>query len=278
MMRTVLTVVVVVVIVMGLAIGGGYMFQRSLIYQPMSGPVGPASGTLSGGQDVTLHTSDGLRLSAWFFPAGGADAHDPEDPAVLVAPGNGGNRSLRAPLAEALTERGMSVLLLEYRGFGENEGNPTEDGLARDVRAAHDYLTGQAGVDQDRLLYFGESLGAGVVSELATQRAPAGMLLRSPFTDLADTASHHFPFLPVRTLLRERYPVTENVRALAGVPIRVVYGTQDSVVPAEQSREVAEVAGTEPTVVDGADHNDLVLLEGEELVETMAQLAERATG
>ncbi|MDV6012345.1 alpha/beta hydrolase [Haloechinothrix sp. LS1_15] len=273
-MKTVLTVVVAGVLVFGVVVGAGYVFQRSLIYLPTGGPLPAASAELPGGQDVTLRTGDGLALQAWFFPAEGRNEHRAEDPAVLVAPGNGGNRAMRIPLAAELTERGMSVLLLDYRGYGDNEGSPTEEGLAKDVRAARSFLIEEAGVDPQRLLYYGESLGCGVVSELATEHPPAGMLLRSPFTELADTAAHHYPFLPVRTLLKERYPVAENVRALDGVPVRVVYGDADSIVPPEQSRAVAEAAGSEPLVVPGADHNDQALLDGPRLVASVEELAE----
>ncbi|WP_089299589.1 alpha/beta hydrolase [Haloechinothrix alba] len=275
-MRTVFTVAIVGATVVGLAVGAGYVFQRNLIYLPTPGPLPAASDELPGGQDVTLRTADGLDLSAWFFPADGKPNHDPQAPAVLVAPGNGGNRSMRVPLAEQLTRHGMSVLLMDYRGYAANEGKPSEDGLARDVRAAREYLVEQARVRPDRLLYFGESLGCGVVSELATEHPPAGMVLRSPFSELAETAAHHYPFLPVRTLLKDRYPVQDNVRALSGIPVRVVYGDADSIIPPEQSRAVAEAAGTEPVVVHGADHNDLVLLQGTAVVQTVRELAQGA--
>lgn len=94
---------------------------------PSPGPVPPAAAVLPGGEDVVLHTDDGLRLSAWFFPAAGGG------PAVLVCNGNGGDRTLRAPLAAALRDAGVSVLLFDYRGYGGNPGRPTEDGLAADA-------------------------------------------------------------------------------------------------------------------------------------------------
>ncbi|MGH2202153.1 hypothetical protein ACQ1ZM_15430, partial [Enterococcus faecalis] len=84
---------------------------------------------------------------------------------------------------------------------------PSEEGLARDVRAARDFLLGDAGVPECRLLYLGESLGAAVVTELAAEHPPAGLVLRSPFVDLPSVAAVHYPFLPVRALLRDRFPV-----------------------------------------------------------------------
>src|SRR3979409_2049572 len=97
---------------------------------PAPGPVPGAAQVLPGGRDVTLATSDGLRLGAWVFPAPAAPA------SVLVAAGHAGDRSLRVPLASALVARGLSVLLFDYRGYAGNPGEPTESGLALDVRAA----------------------------------------------------------------------------------------------------------------------------------------------
>jgi uncharacterized protein len=253
-----------------------WVTQRRLIYFPWDGAVPRAATMIAGARDVTLQTSDGLELGAWFVPARTAPAREMT---VLVANGNAGNRSLRAPLAKALANRGLSVLLFDYRGYGGNPGTPSEEGLARDVRAAYRFLSQQEGTPPEQLIYFGESLGAAVVAELATEHPPAGLLLRSPFTDLPSVGQVHYPFLPVRVLLRDRYPVVDHVAAV-DVPTAVVYGGRDSIVPAEQSRAVAEAAGGPTTVVsvEGADHNDLALLNGPELIAATVALAERAGG
>lgn len=125
-----------------------------------------------------------------------------------------------------------------------------------------------------RLLYYGESLGCAVVTELATEHPPAGLVLRSPFTDLAAVGSVHYPFLPVRLLLRDRYPVEEQI-ARVRVPTTVVFGTADTIVPPDQSRAVASAAADlhRLLAVTGADHNDPVLLDGPQLVEAVVELA-----
>jgi uncharacterized protein len=172
---------------------------------------------------------------------------------------------------------GLAVLLFDYRGYGGNPGRPSEQGLARDVRAAHRFLIDEAEVAPARLLYYGESLGSAVVTELATEHPPAGLVLRSPFVDLASLGRVHYPFLPVRTLLRDRYPLADHLASVK-VPTTVVYGSRDSIVPPEQSRAVAAVAAGETRVVEiaGADHNDHALLEGEKLIEAVVELAERS--
>lgn len=264
----------VLLVVVGLLLVTVWGLQRRLIYFPQPSSVSPVSGVLPGAREVRLSTSDGLELGAWLVPAG----RPGRAVTVLVAGGNAGNRSLRAPLAAALSRAGMTVLLFDYRGYGGNPGSPSEAGLALDARAAYRYLTQDCQVPPGRLLYFGESLGAAVVTELATAHPPAGLLLRSPFVGLAAVGRVHYPYLPVGVLLRDRYPVAERLARIT-VPTTVVYGTEDSVVPPEQSRAVAAAAGgpTVLTAVRDADHNDQALLDGAVLLRAVLELADRAT-
>jgi fermentation-respiration switch protein FrsA (DUF1100 family) len=168
------------------------------------------------------------------------------------------------------------VLLFDYRGYGGNPGSPSEAGLALDVRAARAFLVEQESVPPERLLYFGESLGAAVVTELATEHPPAALVLRSPFVDLASVAAVHYPFLPVRALLRDHYRVAEQL-ARVDVPTTVVLGDADTIVPPEQSRAVAAAAKNLHRLVEvpGADHNDAELLDGDALVDAVVELAPR---
>jgi alpha-beta hydrolase superfamily lysophospholipase len=270
MLRSLMVGAAVVVALLAVLTGLLWAFQRSLIYLPDAGPGQRASDVLPGARDVVLVTDDGLELGAWYLPGGSTGSA-----AVLVANGNAGHRGLRAPLARALNDAGVAVLLFDYRGYAGNPGSPTEEGLARDVRAARRFLVEDAGVPPDRLVYFGESLGAAVVTELATEHPPAGLVLRSPFVDLASVAGVHYPLLPARALLRDRYQVAS---ALSGVetPTTVVYGTGDTIVPPEQSRMVAEAAAQlhDLIAVPGADHNDAVLLDGRAVVDAVLDLIE----
>ncbi|MDF5755300.1 alpha/beta fold hydrolase [Spongiactinospora sp. TRM90649] len=259
-----LAVVLVAVLVVVLA----WVFQRRLIYLPDRSAVPSAATVLPGGRDVTFTTADGLRLHAWEFPPAGPS----RGVAVLVAGGNGGNRAGRAPLARALTADGMSVLLMDYRGYGGNPGEPTEEGLALDAKAARDHLARPG----RSLIYFGESLGAAVVTRLAAEHPPAGLVLRSPFTDLASAGRAAYPFLPVRTLLRDRFPLAATLRGVRA-PTIVLYGTRDTIVPAALSRETAAASPALVAAVEisGAGHNDPVMFDGPQVVGAVTRLAGR---
>lgn len=268
--RPVLALLVVFVVV-GMVVGTMWALQRQLIYFPDASNVPPAGEVIKGARDVTLHTEDGLELDAWFVPA-----HPEHDlrMAVLLAPGNGGNRLGRADFAEELSRRGLAVLLLDYRGYGGNPGAPSEEGLVADALAGAQALEA-LGFPPERTIYFGESLGAGVVAALQAQRPPAGLVLRSPFPELSDVGAHHYPWLPVRLLLRDRFPVLEHLER-SDVPVTVVYGDGDNIVPSRLSAEVADNAPSlvEEVVLPGADHNDAVMF-GPKVADAVARLAEK---
>jgi uncharacterized protein len=182
------------------------------------------------------------------------------------------------PLAAALSRAGLSVLLFDYRGYGGNLGRPSEGGLAADARAAQAWLAARPEVDPDRIAYFGESLGAAVALRLAVERPPAALILRSPFTSLTDVGRLHYPWLPVKWLLSDRYGSAARVAQLS-VPLLVIAGERDQIVPSALSRRLYDAASAPKrfVLVPGADHNDAALLDGPQTVgETLRFLTQTA--
>lgn len=254
---------VIIALVLGILFG-----QRTMIYFPNRANPGAAGAILYGGEEVVLDTEDQLELQAWLFRPGSNDTKA----AVLYAPGNGGNREGRAEAAVAIAALGYTVLILEYRGYGGNPGSPTEDGLAMDARAGARYLR-ERGFSGDRTLYVGESLGTGVVTQLATTDPPAGILLRSPYTSLSDVAQDTIRWLPIRLLLLDRYETMRRLPELE-MPISVLAGDADQVVAPKQSAEVAANAKHlhKHVVLQGVGHNDTVWF-GSYLADEVADLA-----
>ena len=251
-----------------LVLGAGFLLlvwvlQRSLIYIPFREVPSPEEMGLTGVETVSLPTADGLALAGWFLPS---PAPAPSG-TVIVFNGNAGNRAYRAPLAAGLVEQGYQVLLFDYRGYGENEGAPSERGLLADARAARAYLVGRPDVDATRLVYFGESLGSGVAVALAAEHQPAALVLRSPFTSLVDVGRFHYPFLPVRSLLKDRFDSIDAIGRVAS-PVLVVAGDGDRIVPVDQSRRLFDaIRGPgELLIIEGADHNDFALLAGDQMM------------
>jgi len=269
LLRVLAVVVAVALLVLAWAL------QRRLIYLPASGPVPSSVTVLPGSQEVEFDTEDGLRLRGWFVRGGAGAAAA----TVLVLNGNAGNRAGRAPLAAALARAGMSVLLFDYRGYGGNPGHPSETGLAADARAARNYLLSRPDVRPESIVYFGESLGAAVAIGLAVEHPPAALVLRSPFTSLADVARLHYPYLPARVLLKDRYDSAGRIRGVR-CPLLVLAGGTDDIVPAQHSRRLFDLAADPKRYVGipGAGHNDWELLAGDVLLREVLAFVQGAQG
>jgi uncharacterized protein len=245
-----------------------WLGQRRLIYFPFGEVPPPAAAGLPVAESISFQTEDGFTLAGWFVPEQLADAR--KGTTVIVFNGNAGNRAYRAPLAAALAERGVSVLLFDYRGYGGNPGSPSEEGLAADARAARRYVAGRKG--SDRIVYFGESLGTGVALRLTVEQPPLALILRSPFTSLTDTGRHHYPFLPVGLLLTDRYASIDRIGEVR-CPLLVIAGDRDGVIPVAQSRRLFEAA-REPkrlAIIERADHNDYELLAGKRMLDAITE-------
>jgi len=249
--------------------------QRRLIYLPSGDLKTPARAGLTDARTVSLATADGLTLGAWWVPAQPPARHI----TVIVFNGNAGNRSGRAPLARGLSDAGFAVLLCDYRGYGGNPGSPSEQGLVADAVAAHDYVRSRADADAGRVIYLGESLGSGVAIALAMQRAPAALILRSPFTSLVDVAAHHYWFLPVRWLVWDRFDSFSR-RASVACPTTFIAGDRDSVVPLRLTRRLFDAwpGPKRLIVVAGADHNDAELVAGKAIMDAAGELADACAG
>lgn len=255
-----------VLVVVGAAIWFG---QRSLIFFPDRSDPGAAAELFPSGSDVTLQTADGLALSAWRLEP----TTTARDQAVLYLPGNGGNRGGRAEVGLALADEGFTVVLVDYRGYGGNPGRPSEDGLALDAEGGLAYL-GSAGFPPERVIVVGESIGTGVAARLAVDHSLAGVLLRSPYTSLADVARSAYG-VPLGWLLRDELDTLARMPAITS-PVTVLSGAADEIIPPAQSREVAEAAPDLHafTELPGVGHNDPIWF-GPFLAEQAAALADR---
>ena len=247
-------------------------FQRTLIYFPFGDVPEPRAVGLAQAEAVTFPTDDGFTLQGWFVPS----ARPSPAYTVLVLNGNSGNRAYRAPLAASLQQRGLQVLLFDYRGYGGSEGKPTEAGLRADADAARRYMVQRNDVDATRLIYVGESLGTALAVGLASDHPPAGVILRSPFPSLVDVGRTHYPFLPVRFLLQDRYAAMEDI-ARVTCPVLVLAGDRDRIIPLSLSRQVYEAATSTKdfVILPGADHNDFELLAGDQMIGAITQFLGR---
>ena len=195
------------------------LFEESLIYFPDKGGVGPSP---SPGQDVYLQTSDGVRIHGWYV------THPKAQMTLLWLHGNAGNIEIRRDLLEGLRGLPAHVLVIDYRGYGNSEGKPSEDGIYRDARAAYDWLLTRTA--PERIVIFGKSLGGAPACELASQVRCGGLIIQSSFTRAGDMASRVMPFFPARWLVRTRFDNLGKV-ARIGCPKLFIHAVDDEMIP-----------------------------------------------
>ena len=204
---------------------------------------------------VRIATDDGLQLHGVTLSA--AHSRDSRYWVLFCMPAGGSiyRPRLQGQL-QALHEFGYDILAFDYRGFGMNDGVPTEEGVYRDAMAAYEYLTGSLGVPPSRVILAGRSLGSAVAVEVATRAPSAGLVLFSPIDSVPDVGARNFPWVPVRYLASNRFDSIlkiENVR----VPVLVVHGQRDGRVPIEAGRALfRNVAAPKLMLETSGRHND----------------------
>ena len=213
-----------------------YIFQRDLMYRPdQVARVAPSYyPMLAGVREIELKTADGLKVFAWYSPASVGR------PTVVIFHGNGGSLRSRRYRLGYFKDAGMGVLLLAYRGYAGSDGSPSEEGLYLDARAALDWLRAQ-GVANERIALYGESLGSGVATKMASERKVGGVVLESPYTSTVEVAAWRFPFVPVHWFMKDRY---ESIARIGDIraPLLVMHGDADEVIPQAFGRRLFEAA------------------------------------
>jgi hypothetical protein len=230
-----------------------FLAQRRLLYRPDRRR--PDLGDLAalGVREVALATRDGLSLFSWYLPPCAGR------PVIAYFHGNGGHIGYRAERLRRFAGAGCGVLLAEYRGYGGNPGAPSEAGLFADGEAALDFLESE-GIEHGRLVLWGESLGSGVAVALAIRRHIGCLVLEAPFTSVAAAAQLHYPFIPAKPMVRDKFDSLSRIGRVAA-PLLVLHGERDKVVPARMGRALlaAATAPKEGWFAPEAGHENLVL-------------------
>lgn len=199
---------------------------------------------------VAFQASDGVKLSGWFIPAARARG------VLLFFHGNAGNVSHCLDLYGIFHRLGLSTLAIDYRGFGQSEGTPTERGTYLDARAAWDFLVNERGVPPSEIVVFGHSLGASVAAWLAKEVTPKAAILQAACTSARDLGAELYPFLPVRLVCRFGYNTRDYARQ-AKCPVLVIHSRDDELVPFRHGRRVFEAASEPKAFLEiTGGHND----------------------
>ncbi|MCS7312579.1 MAG: alpha/beta hydrolase [Acidobacteria bacterium] len=231
-----------------------WVFQDRLVYYPTRLLEGTPDEVGLAYESIEFLASDGVRLHGWWIPAPNSQS------TVLFLHGNGGNVSHRLDKIRILYDLGLSVFILDYRGYGQSEGRPDEVGTYRDAEAAWSYLTERRGIPPGHIILYGESLGGAVAAYLA-QRFPArALVLEAAFTSIPEIAAQLYPFLPVRWLARFRYD-TRSYLERVSCPVLIFHSRDDEIVGFSHALRL-QATGPAPKVLVElrGGHNDAFLV------------------
>ena len=207
-------------------------------------------------RSLKIRTEDGVLLHGWYLPA-----QNPRG-TLLFCHGNAGNISHRLASLEIFHRLGLAVLIFDYRGYGQSEGRPSEQGTYRDAEAAWRYLTEQRAVPPTEIFLFGRSLGAAVATHLAARQPVGGLIIESAFTSVPDLAAELYPFLPARWLARFSYDTRDMLRAVSS-PVLVIHSREDDIIPFHHGRHLYQAAHPPKQFLElRGDHNGGFLLSG----------------
>jgi fermentation-respiration switch protein FrsA (DUF1100 family) len=219
-------------------------------------------------KEAYFNTEDGNQLHGWFFPAG------KDGPVILHFHGNAGNISHRLDLVQPFLRKGLSVFLVDYRGFGKSSGRPSEPGLYKDGLAAWSYLVEKERIAPERIMLHGHSIGAAIAIEVALQKKVRGLVIESAFTSTKDMAKTMALFALFSPVFPAHYNNLEKIPRVS-VPKLVIHGERDEIVPFAMGQKLFEAA-TDPKFfypVKDAGHNDVFIVGAEKYFQIFADFA-----
>ncbi|MEF8939116.1 MAG: alpha/beta hydrolase, partial [Salinivenus sp.] len=244
----------------GAVVGLAFAFQDQLLFQPSSRLLATPDDAGMTYETVRLSTEDGETLHGWWIPA--ADVSRETSPSEVAAHtllffhGNAGNISGRLESVQQFHNLGLNVLIVDYRGYGQSTGSPSEAGLYKDAAACWAHLTAERGIAPADIVVFGRSMGGGPATWLATREPPGAMILESVFTNVPDVGAHHYSFLPVRALATNQFDNESRVPEIEA-PTLHIHSRGDRVVPFALGRRVYEAAAEPKQFLEiEGGHND----------------------
>jgi fermentation-respiration switch protein FrsA (DUF1100 family) len=234
-----------------------YIMQPKFLYSPVR-EVSYTPGELElDFEDVVFRSDDGLQLSGWYVPAQNSEF------TVLFCHGNGGNMMHRLDSINIFHDLGLNCFVFDYRGYGDSQGKPSEEGTYLDAGAAYKWLTEEKKTPPENMIIFGRSLGGSIAAKLASEVNAGALAVESTFTSYADIGKKFYPYMPVRSFARFAYRTIDFIGNV-NCPVMLIYSRNDEVVPFEFGQELCEAANEPKEFVEiFGSHNDGFLVSGD---------------
>lgn len=259
-------IVIFAVAVIGIAVLYAQYLRRTSMFFPDRYPSGywDRSAFEVRPTDHTFRTADGVTLHAWLFRAS-----DPHAPLMIWFHGNGGNLTYRAEMAAGFASRGVSVFLFDWRGYGRSEGKPSEAKLFLDSRAAYDY---GATLGAGSIAVYGESLGGPYAARVAKERKVSSAVIENSFPSLRDLGNALYSPLPLGWTSPRALRTADWLNE-AGVPVLVMHGRRDAVIPFGQGQRLYDLLRVEKEILisESAGHSEIPAVEGERYYATVVR-------
>ena len=238
-----------------------YFYQSKFIYYPDENIAATPELLSLEYKELTLSTIDNIAINAWWIP------HPEARATLLFLHGNAGNISHRLDSINIFHQLSLSVLIIDYRGYGKSNGEPSELGTYLDAETAWNYLNSHKDIKTDNIVIFGRSLGGAVATWLAEKHPPAGLIIESSFTSIADMGKYYYPYLPTTLLSRLKYSSIDRVSKIKS-PTLFIHSKGDEIIPYKYSEKLFTEALKETTtpkffLETTGSHNEGFLLSGE---------------
>jgi len=237
-----------------------YIFQRNLLYHPTENNYF-GDRLLVSIQKIKIKTKDNIELEAWYHNKNLNDYKT-----ILFLHGNAGSLENRIHKINHFKDIKVNFLLVSWRGFNGNKGKPTEEGLYEDANSAIRWLNSK-GIKDNNIILYGESLGTGIVTEVAQYKSFSGIILESPFTSMIDAGKDKYPFLPVKLLLKDKYESNKKMKNI-NIPILVMHGKADKLVPFHMGKKIFELAN-KPKYSYFSEHDNHMMEYNEKLLKAL---------
>ncbi len=220
-------------------------------------------------EDITLTTKDNVNIAAWYIPS------TSERGVLLFCHGNAGNISHRLDSIRIFHDLNLSVFIFDYRGYGNSEGSPTEEGTYLDAEAALDYLLKIRHIHHDKVIFFGRSLGGAVAAEIALRHKAGALIIESGFKSIPDLGRKYYPFLPVKLLSRYSYTTASKVSKIS-IPKLFIHSPNDEIIPFGHGRYLYENASFPKEFLEiRGGHNDGFLVSGDVYIDGLNRFISR---
>ena len=237
-----------------------FFFQRNLLYHPsvnnyLKNQVVNEPTEI---EKVKITTEDKIELLGWFY-----NKNINKFKTILFFHGNAGSLENRTYKLNHFKDLKVNFLIIAWRGFSGNKGQPNEINLYKDAESAIKWLKTK-GINEKNIILYGESLGTGVAVEVAQNKKYAGVILESPFTSMVNLGRKYYPFFPVRFLLKDKFESYKKINKIS-VPILIMHGEVDKIVPYAMGKKMYELAN-EPKFFYSQEYGDHMIEYDEKLL------------